>query len=296
MFKPGKKLSLTFILPVLLVLGVLFGLGGFIINIPDYFDQLSTKVTYPSSYEFKIYDSLLRKYVKNGLVDYRSIKHDPDLERAYRQIKSIDPSKLQGKLEQLCFWVNTYNFLTIKCIADLYPIERLRQESALKHFMVGGKLYSLNQIRQEVFPELIYTSDWRAIFLICSGNISSPFIADHAYSASRVGDEFEQATKNFVLSPANYGWDDKQRIFSISPFYKRNVTFIDRVYASPFEMVNSMLPAEKKVNLEDCFRNYAMAYDWRINDTAWLKELDNKSAKSVNSSDSAASASKKDSQ
>jgi hypothetical protein len=49
-------------------------------------------------------------------------------------------------------------------------------------------------------------------------------------------------------------------------------------------MVNSMLPEDKKVNLEEGFRNYAMPYDWRINDSAWLKELDNKSANSGNSS------------
>lgn len=270
--KQTTKFTPKFILPVLLVLGIVFGLTEFIFNIPAYFELISTKVTYPASYEFKIYDRILKRYIRNGLVDYATLRQDPDLNACYQELKHINPSKLQGKLETLCFWINTYNFLTMKCIADCYPIERLRQEAAVKTFIVGGKLYSLNQIKDDVLPQLISTSDWRAIFLICNGSISAPFLADHAFSASHLDDEFEPAMKRFVLSHANYSIDERQRTFSISPFYKTNIRYIDQVYPSPFDMVNEELPRNKQVDLDNVYRNYAMPYDWRINDVALLRD------------------------
>lgn len=270
MFK--KILSIkTLILPILLALGLFFSLSSYLFHVPEYIEAATTKVTYPASYEFKIYDGVLKKHVKYGLLDYQSIKNSTELNAAYEDLKRSSPEKLQGKLEQLSFWINAYNLLTIKCIADHYPIEQLRQEPATVYYIVGGKLLSLNQIKDDVLPPLIRTSDWRAIFLLCNGSISAPFIADHAYSPSNLTDEFARATKQFVLNKSNYSIDEKEDTLSISPFYKWNLKYIDEHYPSPFDLVNSYLP--QKVDVENAYRNYAMPYDWRINDIAWLRDV-----------------------
>jgi hypothetical protein len=159
----------------------------------------------------------------------------------------------------------------IKCITDKYPISELRVDSAKRKFSVGGKLYSLAQIKTEILPPLIKSSDWRAIFLICEGQISSPEIANHAYSPSKLNGEFDSAMRRFVLSKANYKIDEKFQRFSVSPFYQWNIKYIDEAFKSPFEMVNSLLP--KKVDLESADRDYGMPYDFHINDLAWLKKL-----------------------
>lgn len=271
--KIAKKPTLKILAPVLLTLGLVFGLGNLILNIPEYIESVNLKLSYPESYEFKIYDRVLKKHVSYGLVDYASAKKDPELLAAYEELKKTSPDKLKGKLEQLSFWINTYNLLTIKCICDLYPLKQLRQEAATKRFLVGGKIYTLDEIKDEVLPPLIRGSDWRAIFLLCGGAVSSPYIADHAYTPSILSDEFESATKRFVLSKVNYRIDEKERTLSISPYYRWNLEYIDEVFPSPFDMVVSFLPPAKKVDLDQAFRNYAMPFDWRINDTALLKGL-----------------------
>ena len=174
------KTGLKVLFPVLFLLGIFFASCPTIIDLSDFFERRSTKVTCPTSYEFKIYDRLLRKYVKNGRVDYQSLRNDPEWKACCVELKETSPSRLQGKLEQLSFWINTYNLLTIKCVADSYPLARLSRESAERKFTVGGKPYSLAQIKEEIFPPLISTSDWRAIFLVCDGTTGAPAIVSHA--------------------------------------------------------------------------------------------------------------------
>lgn len=265
-----KKLSL---LPLLLVLGIGFLLLNFYMSFKESMESRGLKVEYPDSFEFNNYDRLLRKYVSLGLVDYAALKKDKSLEEAYLELQKVSPEKLKGKLEQLSFWINSYNFLTIKCIADKYPIEQLRQDSATKRFMIGAKHYSLNQIKEEVFPELIQSSDWRAIFLICDGKVSSPFISPYAYTASKLENELERASKEFMLRKSNYEIDDKNKIFSISPFYRRNLKYIGDAFPSAFAMVNQYLPESERVRLDDYELNYSMPFDRRINDLALLKTV-----------------------
>lgn len=276
-----KKIAI-FILPALLALGIFFCGASLLSRIPAYLDTISTKVSYPSSYDFRIFDSVLKKHVRHGLVDYAALKNSPELSAAYQDLKQTSPEKLQGKLEQLSFWINAYNLLTIKCITDRYPITELRADSSKRNFNVGGKLHSLVQIKEEILPELIKSSDWRAIFLICDGQISAPEIADHAYSPAKLSDEFPIAMRRFVLSKANYKIDEKFKTFSISPFYKWNLKYIDEVYPSPFDMVNSLLT--RKVDLDSAYRNYGMPYDFQINDLAWLKKMGIDEAKFENGS------------
>ena len=209
---------------------------------------------------------MLRKYVKNGRVDYQSLRNDPEWKACCVELKETSPSRLQGKLEQLSFWINTYNLLTIKCVADSYPLARLSRESAERKFTVGGKPYSLAQIKEEIFPPLISTSDWRAIFLVCDGTTGAPAIVSHAYSVSEISDEFEPALKRFVLSPSSYAFNEKEQVLSISPFYRANLPYIDRIYASPFALINENLPAEKRINIAKVVGNYALSYDFHIND------------------------------
>lgn len=256
---------------LLIALGLFLALGNLSNNIPELIDSLSTKPSFPSSYEFKIYDGLLKRHVKHGLVDYASLKRDPDLNAAYKQLKETSPEKLKGTLERVSFWINTFNFLTIKCIVDRYPIKELGQESASKRFIVGGKLYSLNQIKDEVLPELIKASDWRAIFLLCNGQISAPFIKNYAYTPANFSDECERSQKSFILNKSNYLVNERARVFSISPFYRSNLQYINLTNKSPFAIVNDFFPPEKQLNLDAVEKNYAIPYDRRINDLAWLK-------------------------
>ncbi len=257
-------------MPVLLLAAGLLLSSNFLLNFQEHFEALTSKskLSFPADYQFESFDRLLARYVKNGLVDYSSLSKDPDLTKAYDELKVTSPRKLKGKLEALSFWVNTYNFLTIKSIADKYPVKMLGTDYSTRKFIVGSELFSLSQIKTEILPELILSSDWRAIFLLCDGCLSSPEIKNHAYSPSSITDEFEPSLKRFVLNEANYALNEKNRIFSISPFYMWNIRYFKESSLSPFELVNSYFPPEKRINLDAVSHTYLLSYDRRINDLA----------------------------
>ena len=270
---PKLNYKKILLLPVLFVLGLLFCLIGGVSELPLQIEKLKIKVESPTSFEFKDYDLLLGKYVKNGLIDYASLKKDPGLELAYSQLEKTSPTQLKGKLEELCFWVNCYNFLIIKNITEQYPTENIAPKSGNASYIVGGEIYRINQIRDEVLPDLIGTVDWRAVFLLCNGNLSAPKIASHAYRAAIVSEDIDHAFENFVTSKENYRVNEAKKDFSISPFYLWNYKYFSQKYSSAFEMVNETFPQGKQLNLDAVTRSYSMPYDRRINDLALVEKL-----------------------
>ena len=70
-------------------------------------------------------DVFFKTYVKNGRVDYKSIKANPaKLDALVESVKSISVST-SNKNEYQAFWINTYNILVIKGVVDNYPVKQM---------------------------------------------------------------------------------------------------------------------------------------------------------------------------
>src|SRR5574340_1101933 len=67
----------------------------------------------------KLYTSILSKYVKNGLVDYKNLKNDKRLNEYLSQLSGTDPGKF-NRNEKLAFWINAYNAFTLQMIVEDY--------------------------------------------------------------------------------------------------------------------------------------------------------------------------------
>ena len=276
MSKKSKKLPLNPLLAVLLVVGSLFIVSGVISNIPILWTQLITKVETPTHYDFKIFDSILKKYVQKGLVDYAKLKADGGVDQALSELARISPAALKTPEERLCYWVNAHNLLTMKLVLDKYPIRAttaIGQPSGLRQFLVGGKVVSVQKLRLELLPEAIDKSDWRGIFLICDASLGGPEIGDSAYQADSLSTKLAEACHRFVSSPAHFRLDAKTSTISISPFFRWNKAFIESKYPSSFDLVADYLPGRRLIDIGKLNRNYGIQYDLRLNDLRWLEEL-----------------------
>ncbi len=91
---------------------------------------------YPSDKEYKIdlYNQILQKYVKNGLVDYKNLRYDNRLYEFINSLKITNPSDFKTKEEKLAFWINAYNAYTLYIICKNYPVESINDLST------GGKI------------------------------------------------------------------------------------------------------------------------------------------------------------
>ena len=109
-------------------------------------------------FDHSLYDSLLKKHVKDGLVDYSAMKQDPWLDEYLSLVARVDLESLATRNEQLAFWTNTCNAYKLKLITKYFPIVSIMNinekgyESAwdIPLAKVAGKEYTLDQIENEI--------------------------------------------------------------------------------------------------------------------------------------------------
>lgn len=271
MAKKSKNPRPRTIIIIALIFGLLLCFGNLLQILPEQFALNSIKVSTPDSYEYKTFDEILHKYVQFGLLDYQKLKADPALKLAIDELASTSPAKLTGRMEQLSFWINAYNLGVIKNISELYP-DKTRRRRNLAHVIVGGKIYTLAQIKDEMLAEQILQVNWKAIFLLCNGDMSAPRIAAHAYRPGTLNEDAEKAYKRFVLNRLNFRIDEKTKTFFVSPFYLWNNKYFLHEFATVFEMVNDALPKERQVDLNAVNKSFLLSYDQRINDLAYYNQ------------------------
>jgi len=123
----------------------------------------------PNGMDVSLYAKTLKNHVDDrGMVNYKALKDSPrDLEgylTALAGVSEEDYSQWE-EAQQIAFWINAYNGLTLKSIIDNYPIKSsffkslnnpknsIRQISGVwdkKTHQVMGKKLSLNHIEHEI--------------------------------------------------------------------------------------------------------------------------------------------------
>ncbi|MBY0358168.1 MAG: DUF547 domain-containing protein [Candidatus Obscuribacterales bacterium] len=270
--KKVKRVFQIGALPILLLAsGLIFIACNHLPDIVEYFQLYTLKVEAPKTCQFTIYNRLLAKYVKNGLVDYTKLKQDGDLKKAINELATTSPEKLSEKQAKLAYWLNAYNLLVLKNIADHYPIKTLSQleNSPLrKRFIVGGRFYTINELENEKLLPTITDTDWRGIFLACNGAKSSPPLANHAFQPETIDTDLKQSCHHFLNDPNNYVYRPERRTCSISPFFRRHQKLIEREYKSVVNLIYQERELDPNFNLTGMDINYAMPFDYQTNDLA----------------------------
>ena len=79
-----------------------------------------------TEFNYTQYATILKKVDAKGLVNYHALKQDPEQLNHFRQsLSTLKREDYEGwsKDEQLAFWINAYNGLTLAAIVDHYPIK-----------------------------------------------------------------------------------------------------------------------------------------------------------------------------
>ena len=141
------------------------------------------------------FDQLLELYVRNGDVYYRAIKSERARVDGYTgQLATASIDKLSRE-EQLAFWLNAYNALVLRTVADHYPIQgrstqypakSIRQVSGaferLPH-RVAGRTLTLDQIEETVLSGF---HDPRVYFALGRGASGSGRLRSEAFTPARL--------------------------------------------------------------------------------------------------------------
>lgn len=199
----------------------------------------------------QLFDSLLVVSVHNGRVNYRALKQHPEmLNRYLRQLQAVDADSFQSwsREEQMAFWINAYNAITLKGILDNYPIHygslvsrlrfpqnSIRQISGFwdKHFVpLLGKEISLNDIEHRILREKY--RDPRIHFTLVCASLGCPDLRDRAYPGQNLDEALDNAARKFINDSTKVFLDQSKNILYLSSIFDW--------YRSDFRNSSSAIP------------------------------------------------------
>jgi hypothetical protein len=174
------------------------------------------------NFSHRLYDSLLRRHVKRGRVDYAGLRRYSLslLREYYYRLANTNPVRLMGgKAARLAFWINAHNALVLRMVlrrdsratkaskrvraAGRTRGERTRGERTRGGrryaFQVGGQWYTLAQIRNRIIRARF--KDPRALFALVRADPRGGWLRARAYTGRRLARRLRVAVRRYLAHP-----------------------------------------------------------------------------------------------
>lgn len=248
----------------------------------DGFESLETmfvKVDSPPTYRFEKYSQLLKEFVKDNSVDYAGLKKSPLLKESMHEIAHISPARMLDEKERLAYWLNAYNLIVIKEIADRFPItniDELGNDPTRRKFTVGGEKLSMQLIQHDKIQPLFNDNFPEQIFLMCGGAMGNPPILDHAVTPERMDKDMKEAAYTWVIDPGNVTLDRYKGRFDVGPYLQWNEGLFEKRYGSAIDFVIAFLnpDAQEAVNNVTMLKGYGLPFNKTVNDYALKQQIE----------------------
>jgi hypothetical protein len=184
-------------------------------------------------HQHTLFDNVLRKYVKNGLVNYKVLRNDQAVLSHYLQVLAdIDPKSYEMWTHQqkLALWINAYNAYTIKVILDHYPIKPSWLADPLGHYPpdsirqipgvwdkltwpIMGKEYTLDQMEHVIMRKQL--AEPRVHFVLVCASIGCPLLENRAFDATHLEQRLDQAVVNYIYRDHKVHIDKRNRVVGL---------------------------------------------------------------------------------
>lgn len=167
---------------------------------------------------YETYQKFLNKYVvpekyignmNLNAVDYDAIQEDrekPDslYDTILKQFADFDPNGIEGRQNQIAFWINAYNIGAVKMIMDHYPVDSIRSTKIhwlknpwnKKILTVGNTKYSLSQIEHDIL--LGTYGEPLAHFAIVCASLSCPDLSPTVFKGGQLMEQLERQARLFL--------------------------------------------------------------------------------------------------
>lgn len=227
------------------------------------------------------WDRMLEVYLKPGSdgvsrFDYQAVTpHDRATFLGYLDSLSDVPISECRREEQLAFWINLYNALTVNTVLDHYPVESIRDIDISpglfskgpwqrKLFTVEGEAVSLDDIEHRILRPV--WQDPRMHYVLNCAAIGCPELNSEAFTADNAEKLMDQSARAYVNSP--HGVTVTARGLTLSSIY--------RWYKDDFGKTDDDLLAHIALYADDTLakvlagrpRILGYHYDWQLNDAS----------------------------
>lgn len=242
------------------------------------------------------WNRMLGKYVDDcGGVSYSAWHASPsDSQALDRYIDKLAMASLTvpaNRSNQMAYWINAYNAVTIKGILQEFPTSSIRNHTSetggyniWKNLMlnVGGRQISLDAIEHQVLRPM---GDARIHFAIVCASVSCPRLLNQAYVGKSLNEQLDKNAKHFFSIPQNFQHDPNARRFKLSAILQWFGKDFGPDQASQLRAISKYLPtqtAQAAANSNAVSVSF-LDYSWDLNDSKMM-------AKTLGSSKKAAGA------
>jgi hypothetical protein len=216
-----------------------------------------------------VYAVLLKKYVKNGMVDYQGFKNEESkLDQYLKVLEKTDSSKL-SRNEQFAFYINAYNAWTIKLILSGYPgVKSIRELGSIfkspwkkKLARIDGDVVTLDHIEHGILRPMF--KDPRVHFAINCASKGCPRLRAEPYLGDVLDQQLDEMAKGFINDPSRNRLEGKTLYVSrIFKWFKED--FRNDIVGFFQEYAQGNLKKELDSSAEEIKVKY-LAYNWSLN-------------------------------
>jgi hypothetical protein len=231
-----------------------------------------------SSFDHAAFDSLLRRHVVDGSVSYRKWKAalaDRAALSAYVSRLATADTTGWSRAEQMAFWINAYNAITLDRVLSAYPVSSITKIKPTlgvlpgngvwkeKHRVAGAPM-SLDDIEHVVLRR--HFADPRIHFAISCASKSCPPLAARAWSGGTLDADLDAATRRFVRS-GRYNTIAAGKPWALSKIFEWYADDFVAAAGSVPAWVVRYLPPETARGVDPArVRWSARDYDWSLNE------------------------------
>jgi hypothetical protein len=184
--------------------------------------------------DYQAYAALLAVHVDDDRVDYRALQANrAALDAVVRSFAQVGEADLAGwpRADQMAFWINAYNALTLQVIVDHYPIRgrlfSLAPRNSIRQidgvwttitWPVAGRRVTLDDIEHAILRPVY--GDARIHFAVNCASVSCPPLALEPYRGATLDTQLDAAARRYLSSPVGLVVDGTTlRVSSLFKWY-----------------------------------------------------------------------------
>lgn len=228
--------------------------------------------------DFSAWDALLKRHVRaspDGInrIGYGAFGDDDTLmlEKVVAELASL-PVGRYNRDEQLAYWINLYNAVTLKVVLDHFPVASIRDIDISPGLFadgpwdrelvtVEGQALSLNDIEHRILRPL--WRDPRQHYAVNCASLGCPSLARDAYEGRHIDAMLEMAARAYVNDPRGVLLTgDRVSVSKIYVWFREDFGGSSAAVLKHLKRYAAPALAERLEAIDEIGGSH---YDWRLN-------------------------------
>ena len=225
------------------------------------------------------YAALLKRRISQGeaglnLFDYSGAHESGELETitAYTAYLANQNPDVMSQADQLAFWANLYNALTLKVVLENYPVSSIRKiksgafsQGPWKRdaVVVNGETLSLDNIEHGIMRKR-YPNPAMVHYMVNCASIGCPNLVDKPWVGETLEADRVQAARDFINSPR--GVDIGSRGLQVSSIYNWFKADFGGSKSKTLDHFREFAGPELLKALDEGAQINGFDYDWSLNE------------------------------